>query len=85
MTRAILVYQVGIANVFKITNGFRTRLRQGDYRSCEDFYAGMLAAGMRGSVMHCDEVGDIALRYQEWDLGAGSLWSESKRYAEKED
>jgi len=69
---AVLVYQGGIANVFKIeyfdeegpyfSGRTRrvTRLYQGDFRSASMFAKGMKAAGCTVDTMACNQAGDIA-------------------------
>ncbi len=70
-----LVYQAGIANVFRV-DAFslskftgRTRMLQSDFRSCEAFACGMEAAGAEVRSAGCNMAGDITL--QDWsnDLG----------------
>jgi hypothetical protein len=72
-----LVYQSGIANVFKIEEGKRVRLLQHAYGPCEDFCRGAKEMGATIKVWHADMAGDAASA--QWLKGAGSLWSESKR------
>ena len=75
MERAVLVYQAGIANVFQVTCfnlgpfGRDARLLlQSDFRTCESFARGLVAAGVRVTSMHCNECGDIAERTWSEDL-----------------
>jgi hypothetical protein len=82
--RAVLVYQVGIANVFAVDRWSHgdpskrrvRRLMQHAYRPCIDFARGLAAAGVMVRTAHCDECGDIADR--PWTAGPGDLWRESK-------
>lgn len=69
--RAVLVYQAGIANVFKVTSfnladygRDAERLMQGDFSSCENYARGLRAAGVNVKVAHCNMAGDIAC--QRW-------------------
>jgi hypothetical protein len=78
MRKFVLVYQVGIANVFERTADGVTRKMQHAYRPCEDFARGLLAADCAVDVMHCDVAGDVASFADEWKPGKGSLWEESK-------
>ena len=66
-SRAVLVYQGGIANVFAVTsfnmNDFgrdARRLIQSDFKTCESFARGMAAAGCKVASAHCNMAGDIA-------------------------
>jgi hypothetical protein len=70
-----LVYQVGIANVFDPKG---KRLRQADYRSCEMFCYGLIAAGMTVDVFHCDVASDCFDSKATWHKGPGDLWRENK-------
>src|SRR3990167_3756482 len=65
--RIVLVYQVGIANVFEVQSFNMShdgrdakRLMQADFRTCEAFARGMAAAGCLVTSMHCCQAGDIA-------------------------
>jgi hypothetical protein len=66
-----LVYQCGIANVFR---GGK-RVLQGAYSGCEYYCMGLLEAGKKVSVWHCDQA-DI--NGAEWEKGAGDLWADHK-------
>jgi hypothetical protein len=77
LTRAVLVYQAGIANVFSV-DCFNTaafgrnakRLMQGDFRTCESFARGLLAAGIQVASMGCNMAGDIVdAKWDDADLG----------------
>lgn len=66
VTRAFLVYQAGIANVFAVDcanlNPFgreAVRLIQADFRTCESFARGLAAAGAFVHSAACNEAGDI--------------------------
>jgi hypothetical protein len=72
----VLVYQVGIANVFKL-NPF-VRVLQHAYRPCEHFCSGLIEAGKVVGVSHCDMAGDVAHLRDKWKDGAGDLWIEKK-------
>ena len=79
--KAMLVYQAGIANVFKVTEfGLsacgqdgqyrdRRRLLQADFRTCEDFARGLNYAGTEVRSCACNRAGDIAASDWEEDLG----------------
>ena len=60
-----LVYQAGIANVFEMPS--KKRLMQNDFRSCEWFCAGMIAAGSKLKIWSCNKAGDI--KDQLWAIG----------------
>jgi hypothetical protein len=74
--RAMLVYQAGIANVFKvdrigITEGGRgrtERLYQGDFHTAVAFVRGMIAAGANVATAACNQAGDISGAKWTWDL-----------------
>lgn len=63
---AVLVYQMGIANVFKvdrltfdIDERNAKRLRQGSFLYCEEFVRGLQAAGCHVGSASCSMSGDI--------------------------
>ena len=76
-TRAALVYQAGIANVFAV-DSFNLaaygrnarRLYQGDFRGAEMFARGLGAAGVPVVSLHCNQAGDIAAATWSDDLSA---------------
>lgn len=80
-----LVYQAGIANVFQVSclnlSDFgrnAKRLKQADFRSCENFAAGLAAGGHIVHSCGCNMAGDIAK--QHWTDDLDSLpFSESFR------
>ena len=81
--KVFLVYQVGIANVFKVaclnlaTFGRNARrVYQGDYRGAALFAQGMGAAGACVRTAHCEQAGDIAGAH--WTDGKGDLWRDSR-------
>jgi len=63
-----LVYQAGIANVFRVgafnslsaKRGETIRLRQADFRSCASFAAGAAEAGADVRTYFCNMAGDIS-------------------------
>lgn len=64
---AVLVYQGGIANVFAVDTWQENpagrnarRLLQSDFKCCEMFARGLLAAGVLVTSMQCNQAGDIA-------------------------
>lgn len=87
----VLVYQVGIANLFDATGrepirydaydhkpqdcGIR-RVCQSTYSVCEQMAAGLILAGATVIVCHCDVAGDCMLF--DWLPGAGDLWRDKK-------
>lgn len=73
----VLVYQVGIANLFDCTQYARPScILQSDYRTCENVARGLCIAGASVIVSHCDMAGDCSLF--DWQPGPGSLWSDKK-------
>ncbi len=77
LERAVLVYQAGIANVFQVdclnmANYGRNakRLMQGDFRTCESFARGLVAAGVTVASAGCNQAGDIVdAKWDSEDLG----------------
>lgn len=76
---AVLVYQAGIANVFQVDCDYgkgpnqkrnAKRLIQGDFRTCENFCRGLVAAGVVVRSCHCNMAGDVA--EQPWDADLGN-------------
>lgn len=66
VSKAVLVYQAGIANVFKVDrfslgcrDRFGLRLMQADFRSCEMFAHGLGVAGAVVLTASCNQAGDI--------------------------
>ena len=64
--KAVLVYQNGLANVFRVEcfnmNPFgreAKRMLQGAFSECEWFAKGLVAAGWQVVSMSCDKTGDI--------------------------
>ena len=83
----MLVYQCGIANVFRVTYPFGDQARsphyvrvvQSDYRTCEWFVRGVIEAGENASVWHSDVAGDVILcPHGPWKEGKGDLWADKK-------
>lgn len=73
--RAVLVYQAGIANVFAVDSFNLTdygrnarRLLQYDFRTCENFARGLVAAGTVLCSLHCNMAGDIVAQTWSDDL-----------------
>lgn len=65
--KAALVYQVGIANVFRVdrlstnpTGRNAQRISQSDFHTCEAFVAGLAFAGWEVVSYACNRAGDIA-------------------------
>lgn len=62
----ILVYQTGIANLFRVpsfdsyTEGANKRVYQGSFRTAEAMARGALLAGAEVRVASCNHAGDIA-------------------------
>jgi hypothetical protein len=70
--RVVLVYQVGIANVFEVSHmamdphdRCTRHLYQGDFRSAESIAIGLKLAGTMVTSMACNMLGDI--RECRWD------------------
>lgn len=64
--KAVVVYQVGVANVFEVEcfnmadfGRDARRMLQSDFNSCEWFARGLGAAGWHVSSMFCNQAGDI--------------------------
>lgn len=81
--KAALVYQTGIANVFKVESfnlaayGREAQhIRQGSFQDCISFAQGLAAAGAQVITAHCDKAGDISTT--TWTEGAGALWSDKQ-------
>ncbi len=79
MNEYALVYQCGIANVFKYgaLRHTASRVLQSDFRSCELFASGLLEAGCIVEVRHSNYAGDITT--MPWVQGPGDLFSDAKR------
>lgn len=85
VTKVVLVYQAGIANVFQVEcfnmNPFgrnAKRLLQSDFHSCEMFCEGLKVAGISIASAHCNMAGDII--EQPWSVNMETaLWRESMR------
>ena len=67
VSRAMLVYQGGIANVFSVASfnladygRDAQRIMQSDFHSCEMFTRGLARAGAIVMSAYCNEAGDIA-------------------------
>ncbi len=86
MKYAVLVYQAGIANVFRVRclnmmpfGRSAKRLLQSDFRTCEAFARGLKAAGVKVAVAACNQAGDIADAY--WADGLDDApFSDNFRY-----
>lgn len=65
---AVLVYQAGLANVFKYDphHGRFARVRQADFGSCEEYCRGLRDAGIQIDVAWCNMAGDILLQREKW-------------------
>ncbi len=74
--KAMLVYQAGIANVFKVDkitvhyNDGRNarRLLQGDFCSCAMLASGMELAGTEVATVYCNRTGDVEDKNWSWKL-----------------
>jgi cytosine/uracil/thiamine/allantoin permease len=71
VTKAVLVYQAGIANIFAVDcfnmsdyGRNAKRLMQGAFCSCESFARGLAAAGVLVTSATCNMAGDISR--QKW-------------------
>lgn len=78
ITRAALVYQAGIANVFAVEcfnlsdyGRDARRLLQSDYRTCEAYARGLSDAGVLVYSAACNQAGDISRSTwnQDWESG----------------
>lgn len=75
-TKAALVYQGGLANVFSYTGHdpksaatrMSKRLLQSDFRSCAHFARGLKAAGVQVVTLAANVAGDVALHDWSDDL-----------------
>lgn len=65
---AILVYQAGIANVFKYDprRGEYSRVLQSDFQTCAQYVRGVAACGIQVQAAWCNRAGDIELSRSEW-------------------
>jgi hypothetical protein len=75
-TFIMLVYQHGLANVFKVDalnladfGRNAKQLWQGSYGTCMDFVLGMAEMGAVVRTAHCDQAGDIT--HAHWNDGIG--------------
>ena len=73
--RIVLVYQAGIANVFRVTSFNLSdygrdakRIMQSDFRSCEQFAIGCGYSGAIVKVAACNQAGDISRASWSTDL-----------------
>lgn len=81
--KAVLVYQVGIANVFEVASlnmadygRNAKRLLQYDFRTCEAFARGLGVAGTLVATMQCNQAGDIIHAKWSDDLDAAPFSGE---------
>jgi hypothetical protein len=84
MPRIVLVYQCGLANVFRVDRFSRSpdgrnavRLLQHAFEPCTITAGSMGLAGFRVRTAHCDETGDIAAR--PWHPGKGEMFRDKRR------
>jgi hypothetical protein len=73
--RAVLVYQAGIANVFRVTSfnlsdygRDAVRLYQGDFYGAQCFARGLGAAGFTVRSAHCNQAGNVVRAAWSEDL-----------------
>ena len=72
MTKLVLVYQAGIANIFQIqSDGKFKRILQSSFKECEWFMRGAQFAGVDVDVAGCNMAGDIIDR--AWTRNLESL------------
>ena len=72
-TKYCLVYQAGIANIFKVKcfnladfGRNAKRILQADFRTCENFARGLVEAGCTVKSCHCNKAGDIvSMKWRE--------------------
>lgn len=63
-TTYALVYQSGIANVFRLDDGRRTRVLQHSFGPCEWYARGLREAGKQVVLAWCNRAGDIT--HADW-------------------
>lgn len=71
-----LVYQGGIANLFRDTDGRPRRIIQTDYRTAEATARGILLAGGEVEIWHANVAGDCSLF--EWERGTGGPFADEQ-------
>jgi hypothetical protein len=81
--RFVIVYQCGLANVFKVDRFTRSaegrnavRIMQHAYEPCAWFIKGLAHAGHSVRTAHCEKLGDCS--EMPWEPGRGELWRESR-------
>lgn len=81
--KIVLVYQCGIANVFKVDRFTRNpegrnavRLLQHACDPCVWYARGLSRAGAIVKTAHCEKTGDIA--NVEWGPGKGDMWANER-------
>ncbi len=77
--RFTLLYQCGLANVFRLDADGWKRVLQHAYSACEWYCAGLIDCGGLVAVRHWDGAGDALACQNEWTDGAGELWMTHKR------
>lgn len=85
VTKAVLVYQAGIANVFSVRRfniqpygRDAVRLCQADFHTCEAFAAGLAAAGVKVTSYHCNMTGDVAGQPWEEAIWEAPFWDKMR-------
>lgn len=86
----MLVYQAGIANVFRVENfglsrtdrGEQKRMLQHAFDACGWYVRGMVDAGAEYRVAVCNMAGDIADREWSYDLESAPWNEKFLRYGE---
>jgi hypothetical protein len=71
-----LVYQCGLANVFRMGEGPPRRVLQHAFGHCETFCRGLVEAGCVVRVYHADVAGDCVLA--GWAEGPGEMFADAK-------
>lgn len=81
MNTYILLYQCGLANVFRVdANPDKPqRVLQHAFTACEWFARGLIEAGHEVIVKHANVAGDAVLQLDRWEDGPGTMFEESKR------
>lgn len=72
-----LVYQCGIANVFRLGGAELRRVLQHSFSYCELFCQGLAEAGYKVHVYHADVAGDAQVA--DWKEGPGEMFASGKR------
>ncbi len=72
-----LVYQMGMANVFRFEHDMPVLVLQHAYAPCEWYCRGAASQGALVRVFHADVLGNVT--DATWETGPGYLWAGSKQ------